>query len=255
MNLLCYLTFALFAVHLPPDLSKVDRHILKEPTYQTKTPHYCLMVFGIGAASKVWMVQDGDMLYVDTNGNGDLTETGKQFKKTIQGFVIPALTVDGLTHTNLQVNYSFASIETPYIGEDWERIRQSDPVPRVWSVSIKTERSSSDKRDLPRHIKYLVNGDSRGLLMFGNSTKDAPILHFDGAYSLSIQDATQTLAPGQKSKVLIGVGCHGVGPGTFSFIMYRDTIPNDVYPVVEITYPVKPGENALRRKYELKQRC
>jgi hypothetical protein len=57
-----------------PDLSKLDRTIRKEPEYQTKSPRYCLLVFGPEARTRVWLVLDGDSLYVDRNGNGDLTE-------------------------------------------------------------------------------------------------------------------------------------------------------------------------------------
>src|SRR5258708_1486782 len=56
------------------DLPKVDRTIGKEPAYTTKQPRYCLLVFGPRAGFKVWLVQDGNVLYVDRNGNGDLTE-------------------------------------------------------------------------------------------------------------------------------------------------------------------------------------
>src|SRR4029077_15428016 len=59
------------------DLSKVDRAIAKEPAYKSK-PKYCLLVFGPEAQTKVWLVQDGDTLYVDRNGNGDLTEDGEK---------------------------------------------------------------------------------------------------------------------------------------------------------------------------------
>src|SRR5687767_6248776 len=56
------------------DLTKVPRSIAKEPVYQTKNPRYCLCVFGKDASPRVWLVIDGDTLYVDRNGNGDLTE-------------------------------------------------------------------------------------------------------------------------------------------------------------------------------------
>src|SRR5262245_16708877 len=55
------------------DLTKIDRTIAKEPTYKTK-PKYGLLVFGPEAKAHVWLVLDGDVLYVDKNGNGDLTE-------------------------------------------------------------------------------------------------------------------------------------------------------------------------------------
>src|ERR671937_529448 len=55
------------------DLTQVDRAIQKEPAYQGQ-PKYCLLVFGPEAKTRVWLVLDGDTLYVDRNGNGDLTE-------------------------------------------------------------------------------------------------------------------------------------------------------------------------------------
>src|SRR4029077_17075723 len=60
------------------DLSKIDRRIAKEPVYQTKTPKYCLLVFGPEAKHRIWLVLDGDTLYVDRNGNGDLTEKSEK---------------------------------------------------------------------------------------------------------------------------------------------------------------------------------
>src|SRR5215831_16607005 len=59
------------------DLTKIDRTIAKEPVYQNK-PKYCLLVFGPDAKTRVWLVVDGNVLYVDRNGNGDLTEKGKR---------------------------------------------------------------------------------------------------------------------------------------------------------------------------------
>src|SRR5438045_5964676 len=67
------------------DLNKIERTIAKEPAYQTKSPKYCLLVFGPDAKDRAWLVQDGDTLYVDRNGNGDLTENGKQVKLKQQG--------------------------------------------------------------------------------------------------------------------------------------------------------------------------
>src|SRR5262249_21884448 len=61
------------------DLTKTDRTIAKEPVYQNK-PKYCLLVFGPDAKTRVWLVIDGDVLYVDRNGNGDLTEKGKRLE-------------------------------------------------------------------------------------------------------------------------------------------------------------------------------
>jgi len=41
------------------DLNKIERTIAKEPVYQTKSPRYCLLVFGPEAKTRVWLVLDG----------------------------------------------------------------------------------------------------------------------------------------------------------------------------------------------------
>jgi hypothetical protein len=61
----------------PADLTKVDRTIVKEPRY-TSQPYYALLVFGREAKTRVWLVVDGEVLYVDRNGNGDLTEPNER---------------------------------------------------------------------------------------------------------------------------------------------------------------------------------
>jgi hypothetical protein len=69
------------AVSAPPlpaaDLTTINRTIKKQPAYKTK-PSYCLLVFGPEAKTRAWVVLDGDLLYIDLNGNGDLTEEGKR---------------------------------------------------------------------------------------------------------------------------------------------------------------------------------
>ena len=74
---------ALLAIGSAPlpgtDLSKIDRTIGKEPVYKSK-PMYCLLVFGPEANTRVWLVLDGETLYVDRNGNGNLTEDGERLE-------------------------------------------------------------------------------------------------------------------------------------------------------------------------------
>ncbi len=77
------LTLAAIALLSTPadavDLRKIDRSIRREPVYQSKDPRYCLLAFGPEANVHVWLVIDGDALYVDRNGNGDLTDAGERF--------------------------------------------------------------------------------------------------------------------------------------------------------------------------------
>src|SRR5438876_7831896 len=74
----------------PPDLSKMDRSIKKEPVYQGK-PKYCLLALGPKAETRVWLVLDGEVLYMDTRGTGDLTgaERVKPQPVRLTGFLRP----------------------------------------------------------------------------------------------------------------------------------------------------------------------
>src|SRR6266852_4818827 len=56
---------------------KIDKSISKQPTYRT-APKYGLLLFGPVGRDRVWLVRDGDVLYVDRNGNGDLTDPGEK---------------------------------------------------------------------------------------------------------------------------------------------------------------------------------
>src|SRR5712691_7561911 len=83
------------------DLSGIPRTILKEPAYQG-TPRYCLLVFGKEAATRIWLVQDSKDLYVDHNGNGDLTEPGEKYPGT-SVLIRRLVERDGTVHKNLHV--------------------------------------------------------------------------------------------------------------------------------------------------------
>jgi hypothetical protein len=243
------------------DLGKIERKIAKEPAYQTKSPKYCLLVFGLDAKSRVWLVQDGDVLYVDRNGNGDLTEVGKrvelkQKSDTYRSFEVGDITVDGLTHTGLSVTQMKASPEIVGNDREWERIQKSSPEPWMWSVRITAERAADDKRDLPKKVSYVINGDGDGMLLFADKPQDAPIIHLNGPFTLGLQDRKQRLIPGEEQMLQIGVGPRGIGPGTFAFVLYANTIPTDAYPEAEITFSAKsPGREPIKKKYTLKERC
>ena len=243
------------------DLVKIERTIAKEPAYQTKAPKYCLLVFGLQAKTRVWLVQDGDTLYVDRNGNGDLTEDGKrvqvkQLNDSYRSFEVGDLTLDGLTHMGLSVTQMKPTPEGVGNEQEWERLKKSGPEPWMWWVRITAERGADDPRDLPRKVGYVINGDGTGMLLFADKPQEAPIIHLNGPFTLALQDRKQRLIAGDKTMLQIGVGPQGLGPGTFAFVLYPNTIPNDAYPEAAITFPAKaPGQEPIKRKYTLKQRC
>jgi hypothetical protein len=140
--------------------------------------------------------------------------------------------------------------------EEWQRVKKSGPEPWTWWVRITAERAADDKRDLPKNIGYIINGDGDGMLLFADKPQDAPVVHLNGPFTLALQDRKQRLIPNEKLMLQIGVGPQGIGPGTFAFVLYPDTIPTDVYPEADITFPSKsPGQTPIKEKFTLKQRC
>jgi hypothetical protein len=241
------------------DLRQIDRTIAKEPAYKNK-PKYCLLVFGEQARTRVWLVQDGDVLYVDRNANGDLTEKDervalKENHPNLRSFEAGDIHDGALTHTGLNVTHFRVSAKEVGNLPEMARILAHGGEPWAWAMWLAAERPADEKRTLPKRINYIVNSDGRYLL-FADRPGDAPIVHFNGPWTLCLQDLNQRVTAGQKSLLKIGVGTPGLGPGTFSFVCYPDTIPADAYPVADITFPPKnKGEKPIRRKYTLKDRC
>src|SRR5947209_17795496 len=82
MRLLSFLSALLWVSGIPAtawttDLTQIDRTIPKEPAYQNK-PKYCLLVFGPEAKTRVWLVLDGEVLYLTGHGSGDLKQKGER---------------------------------------------------------------------------------------------------------------------------------------------------------------------------------
>jgi hypothetical protein len=105
--LLPLLTLAWAAPASAADLARIDRGIGKEPKYRSR-PLYCLLAFGPEAKHKAWLVLDGNVLYVDRNGSGDLTRPECRVAKTADPycerlFEAGDLTVGDRAYTGLQV--------------------------------------------------------------------------------------------------------------------------------------------------------
>jgi hypothetical protein len=262
------------------DLSKIDRGVAREPAYQTKTPKYALLVFGPEARHRVWLVLDGDALYVDRNGNGDLTEKGERFtapdfkeskhpahdrERSIE---VGKITIGGLSHTDLTVSQiayrrkvdvskgvggSTAGEWQEYLDSIWRQV----PDGIVYTVSIRLDPKcygdqfgeAKDKRIL--HFAWI---DRHGQLAFAARAKDAPIIHFGGPLTLRHTPSAK-LCRGNDEQVTLCLGTAGLGAGAFATMEY-DLVPKDVHPTVEVQFPAKKrGESPITRKYVLKQRC
>ena len=253
-----------YATAWSADLTRIDRSIVKEPHYQTATPEYCLLVFGPEAKTRVWLVRDGDTLYVDRNGNGDLTEPGEKVaadakNSTPRDNVFTFQAGDVRDGKYLHKDLSVSMVKLADFADIDEAVKahvSKDPQARGYMVAIELEIPGlQGKGEGGRVVQQAVFADYNGLLKFAANPRDAPIIHFGGPLQISLAHP-QRLQIGRPVDVILGVGTPGVGPGTMAFVFYDGVIPQSAYPKVEVTYPpAREGESPFKELYELRARC
>jgi hypothetical protein len=253
------------------NLADVDRTILKEPDYKTH-PEYCLLVFEADASHRVWLVLDDNVLYVDRNSNGDLTEEGERvevpaFKTSVhpahareRSILAGTLQVGGLTHTDLTVSQTEyrqtvdSSVTDP---ANWQQylasVRHQVPDGITFLVSIKLDpRCYGLQGSNVLHHAWL---DKDSQLAFADSPKDAPIIHFGGRLTARLNPQATLRRGKHPENLTVYVGTPGLGPGTF-VTMCHDLVPDDAFPAVQIQFlPKQPGDPILTKTYVLKERC
>ncbi len=253
------------------DPPKPDRTLGKQPDYQTKAPRYGLLVFGPEGKDRVWLVQDGDALYVDRNGNGDLTDPGEKVAaEKPKGAYVPDegefsfeigdLTVGGRAHKGVRVSvsrvsrYQHASIANR---ADIKAALAKDPKATAMSVAGDVEGTGLKGGGIGGRLSFMAGPlDLDGVLQFSDKPAGAPVVHFGGPLEITFYAGRPTPRVGRDSQFVLVVGTPGDGPGTFAMLAYAGTIPEDARPMAEVTYqPVKPGDPPLKEKFEIKERC
>jgi hypothetical protein len=245
------------------DLGTIDRRIVKEPAYRSKAPRYCLLVFGPEAKTRVWLVQDGDTLYVDRNGNGDLTEEGEKVladkqegaEEGVYAFPVGELRDGPRLHKGVVVGVlkvDQAAPNDPFV----KALLARNPRARGYVVRAEVDMPGWKGTGVGgRVLQEASLTDANGALQFAEKPQEAPVLHFGGPWQVGLLGGQQ-LKIGRQTDVILGVGTAGVGPGATTWISYDGVIPADAHPTLEITFPARqPGDPPLRERYELKQRC
>lgn len=255
-----------------PDLKKVDRTITKEPAYVSKQPQYCLLVFGPKATSRVWLVIDGDFLYIDRNGNGDLTEPGERMRfsafRTIEQGAFAAerdleagdifegkLKHERLVVTQRRVKKSFPAKER------WEEEllalagKNKETLVYDLRLSLEIRPRPGDPIRIAGRISQYAGMDGAGFLQFAGRPEDAPIVHFRGPMQMGLHSPQQLVAGAEKSDLLTLVGTPGLGNGTFASVSYDGLITPGAAPVAEIAFPSPAAGSLSPARYALPHRC
>jgi hypothetical protein len=145
---------------------------------------------------------DGTTLYVDRNGNGDLTESGKR---------VPAL-----SSSKGPLVFMLGQLDTPVGKIKYERGSVQKDADGNCEISIAFGN---------RHFAH-AGFDGPGRLRFADRAKDAPIIHFLGPLMLrrfepqpgseSLHIKPGPLVQGESNHLGFSLGTPGLGNGTFA---------------------------------------
>jgi hypothetical protein len=221
-----------------PDLTKIDRQLIEPPNLIK--PRYCLLVFGLQAETRVWLMLDGDMLYVDCNANGDLTDASKAFHRSeLRDF--PSTDEDGKPVVYREWSYQVGDIVP------------ADHSSKHTNFAVKGIRSGNEP------AKYIVSVRVDGrfeqlsgwMALFATSRQQASVIHFGGPLvARSLRSSSLQLRT--DDELHFCVGTPGLGKGSFAYLSY-EAVPATIRPVVGINWPTAFA--TFQDCYSLAERC
>ncbi len=218
----------------PPvvDLAKIDRSVPTEPDYKSK-PQYCLLLLGPEAKTRIWLVLDGDTLYVDRNGRGSWIEADKKrdADHTLH-FGVPEIEeLDGTRHTDLNV----------YAAES--RIHPGKY--HFGSITLVVK---------GRYGQYTCI-DSIDHNSSTESPQAAPVRHFNGPLRMELVNQFAWSLGDPSAEVHASI-CTKYLSGEWAYVFSSFGIPVDIHPVAEIEFPNStPDGPPINLKVALSQRC
>lgn len=214
-----------------------------EPEYQCDTPLYALAVFGEEADRPMWMVLDKsaaedksyDQLYVDLNGNGDLTDEDERFSfvddegKKTKGIDLPDVVVSsGQKYTEFKVSLRDSKKGICMFKATWnEEIKFAGGYP-----------------ELP----------SKGYMTFAKSQSEAPVVSFKGNMPFEFQPwLPKPLKIGSRTTVKLFMGYRGRNHSSFCSTMGH-ILPDEEIVLATLNYVDIDGKRK-RVDSKLTERC
>jgi hypothetical protein len=225
-----------------PDLSKVDRTIVKEPS-KLSQPRSCLMVFGRRAEVRIWMIKDGERLYVDRNANGDLTEPDESFAPTERRQFTTMQ--DGKPAPYRELKYDIGDL-TPDHG--------SHKHTRLEMTQYQTGDASPDVV-----LSVFVDGSIKEYAgwspLFYETRERAGIVHFGGPMSVQPIRYRSISRSAASPELHVRFGTPGLERTTFASLAY-EAVPESIHPSAEIEWPrADPNAVPIKTTVILSGRC
>jgi hypothetical protein len=234
------------------DYSKIDRTLVKEPAY-AHAPDYALLLFGREPRLRIWMVSDGDVLYLDRNGDGDLTGEGEKFVDLNACNNVELPDPDGRTRYRITSIGAYTDEGRHYPDTSDDGDNEVKRPSKQWMVSV----------DILGAVKYQQYCD----VAASASAREAKLAHFHGPLTIGPRTILWKVPPeltlntGDKSIDLFAcIGTMSAEHGCW--VVVRTQKVNDsafaagVFPIVEVEFPAKTvGDVAVKKRYDLDKFC
>lgn len=253
----------LFRFALPSfsaELDKIDRTIAKEPQYSAQ-PYYALLVVGPEATQRVWLVMDGDVLYVDRNGNGDLTEASERVELDVEAtrkINVASGAYKGMNVFNLgevaglRLNLKYWVRNLSYVANEEPEI--------IKAYRLEREKHGWENATLWRITK---NGSqAQNPVLLCRRPRDAQISHLAGPLTFTLnRDDRQTLLRGAEPTVFdVKIGTPGLPTRHSRYPIFSplttSEVPADLHAVAHFEFPHKlPGQPPIKLQVTLNERC
>lgn len=239
-SLALWLCVALYAGASEPEGTK--RKAPKLPTMVAAESLYGLVVFGTNSNHPVWAVFDKsakktphyDVLYLDANADGDLTQSGERFSGKTKG--------DG---ENTAITFEFPHFKEPGSGREHKDLMITWRPLRV-SVNVKW---LGDKK---MNAGYGTEIDNYG--KFATSAEKAPVYVLGHELPFQFQPwLSGKFTRGQDNDFKVFMGNLGEGQGAFCAVDDKFLPPQD-YVIATLIYKDKSGAEK-QEKFDLKKRC
>ncbi|HEY8747850.1 MAG TPA: hypothetical protein VIM11_07740 [Tepidisphaeraceae bacterium] len=255
------------------DLTKIDRSLVKEPKYNTE-PYYALLVFGPNAEKRVWLVVDGDVLYVDRNSNGDLTEANERVALDIGGtkklqepwFYKGTNSFDIGEIAGLSLHLDFWVRDKDFVPktDDDKRILK-DHQKKGWEFA--TLRRPASKATLWQAVTsstpdslWRYGSDTEMQVIFSRRIADAQICHFDGPLTFSTSGIVLLDRDSDANSFRVEIGTFGLpargrDDPVFAELANWD-VPANVHPKADFEFAHKDAtQPPIKLQVVLDQRC
>lgn len=242
-------------------LEDIPRTIKKSPRFTAEQQFYCLLVLGEKLERRIWFVADGDALYADLDGDGDLTDKNERFedkgKTSDADHFIGVWRSWSIGKFRFSERYTEVSVRLSTIKTNWR------PSPTA-SNKERTRAFMEEARRTPHPNLagiHLTIGGKRQVLsntLFTTSPETAPILHMDAPLTVGLVESFNAFRfwRGEANpKLTVAIGTPGLGRSTFSYVVY-DEFDDKARPVVEIEFPAKePGRFLAPQRHKLMEKC